>query len=218
MKVLSRPVNRVVIETWNEFHEGTDIAESNEYGRQYIELTAKYAKLFKDGIRLQAPPSKFGALPSVSISLSEVDSQEGIVRIDNEDGVNKPIMVDDRFGRRGIPNKGGMYIYFGVDDDWMSYGKADVEAVIEYCDIGKGVLVVQYDSNDSKATLGGAYTNSKSIVLTDSGKWKRVVVSLKNVKFAGRQNGGADLRVAIPNTEVVLGRITLSKLPEQSNK
>jgi len=36
-----------VIETWNEFHEGTDIAESREYGRQYIDLTAKYAERFK---------------------------------------------------------------------------------------------------------------------------------------------------------------------------
>jgi len=36
----------VMIETWNEFHEGTDIAPSKEYGRQYVQLTAKYAALF----------------------------------------------------------------------------------------------------------------------------------------------------------------------------
>ena len=38
-----------MIETWDEFHEGTDIAESKEYGRQYIELTRKYSDLFKSG-------------------------------------------------------------------------------------------------------------------------------------------------------------------------
>jgi hypothetical protein len=37
----------VVIETWNEFHEGTDIADSREYGRQYLELTRKYVDQFK---------------------------------------------------------------------------------------------------------------------------------------------------------------------------
>ena len=51
---LKRPSNIVMIETWNEFHEGTDVAESREYGRQYIELTRKYADQFK-GSGAEAP-------------------------------------------------------------------------------------------------------------------------------------------------------------------
>ena len=47
-KFLQHPTHFVMIETWNEFHEGTDIAESKEYGRQYIELTRKYSELFKN--------------------------------------------------------------------------------------------------------------------------------------------------------------------------
>lgn len=46
---LRHPSNFVMIETWSEFHEGTEIGESKEYGRQYIELTRKYAGLFKKG-------------------------------------------------------------------------------------------------------------------------------------------------------------------------
>jgi hypothetical protein len=38
--------NIVMIEAWNEFHEGMDNAESREYGRQYIELTRKYVDRF----------------------------------------------------------------------------------------------------------------------------------------------------------------------------
>ena len=49
LKFLSHPSNFVMIETWSEFHEGTEICESKEYGRQYIELTRKYADLFKKG-------------------------------------------------------------------------------------------------------------------------------------------------------------------------
>ncbi|MCC7476329.1 MAG: DUF5010 domain-containing protein [Pirellulales bacterium] len=48
-KFLEKPSNMVVIETWNEFHEGTDIAESREYGRQGIELTRNYVDQFKAG-------------------------------------------------------------------------------------------------------------------------------------------------------------------------
>jgi hypothetical protein len=33
LKLLRRPVNFVMVETWNEWHEGTDVAESKEYGR-----------------------------------------------------------------------------------------------------------------------------------------------------------------------------------------
>jgi hypothetical protein len=46
-KFLKHPSNVVVLETWNEFHEGTDIAASRENGRRYIELTRKFADRFK---------------------------------------------------------------------------------------------------------------------------------------------------------------------------
>lgn len=36
----------VHIETWNEYHEATNIAESREYGRQYLEMTRDYAERF----------------------------------------------------------------------------------------------------------------------------------------------------------------------------
>ncbi len=38
----------VMIETWNELHEGTDICETREYGRKYIDMTAKYSAMFKN--------------------------------------------------------------------------------------------------------------------------------------------------------------------------
>jgi hypothetical protein len=37
----------MAIETWNEFHEASDIADSTEYGRQYIRLTRRYVDKFK---------------------------------------------------------------------------------------------------------------------------------------------------------------------------
>ena len=37
----------IVIETWNEFHEASDIADSEEYGRLYIDLTRRYLDQFK---------------------------------------------------------------------------------------------------------------------------------------------------------------------------
>lgn len=49
--ILSIPLEKrpriVMIETWNELHEGTDICETVEYGRRYIQLTRSYVELFK---------------------------------------------------------------------------------------------------------------------------------------------------------------------------
>ena len=49
--LFAKPSNKrpsiVMVETWNELHEGTDISNTKEYGRKYIEMTAKYAQNFK---------------------------------------------------------------------------------------------------------------------------------------------------------------------------
>ena len=39
----------VAIETWDEFHEASEIADSVEYGRRYLDLTRQFAAQFKGG-------------------------------------------------------------------------------------------------------------------------------------------------------------------------
>ena len=39
--------NLLAVETWNEFSEGTDVQDTVETGRQYIDLTRRYADAFK---------------------------------------------------------------------------------------------------------------------------------------------------------------------------
>lgn len=39
----------IAIETWNEFHEASEIAESIEYGRRYLDMTRDLAARFKGG-------------------------------------------------------------------------------------------------------------------------------------------------------------------------
>ena len=68
---LKRRANVVLVETWNELHEGTEVCETTEFGRQYIELTAKYAKLFRDKyvIPKTGPffkPSKSSGMPAAA--------------------------------------------------------------------------------------------------------------------------------------------------------
>jgi hypothetical protein len=46
-QALASRANILAVETWNEFSEGSDVAETVQTGRRYIELTRKYADLFK---------------------------------------------------------------------------------------------------------------------------------------------------------------------------
>jgi hypothetical protein len=53
-KAIDSEKRMVVIETWNEIHEASGIGETVEYGRQYIELTARLVEEFKN--RRQSAP------------------------------------------------------------------------------------------------------------------------------------------------------------------
>ena len=63
----------VILETWNEFHEGTSIAESREHGRQYIDLTRKYVDLYKQG----DDSFKWARAMDVTVEVEYVDGTGG---------------------------------------------------------------------------------------------------------------------------------------------
>ncbi|MCX5638175.1 MAG: hypothetical protein NTX52_10875 [Planctomycetota bacterium] len=54
----------ILVTSFNEWHEGSEIEPSTEYKEQYIDLTAKYAKLFKAKDRIIRPRSAAGAFSS----------------------------------------------------------------------------------------------------------------------------------------------------------
>ena len=40
----------VMVETWNELHEGTEVAPTAEHGYRYVHLTRQYADLWRSGV------------------------------------------------------------------------------------------------------------------------------------------------------------------------
>jgi len=114
--------NITVIETWNELHEGTEIAHTKEFGRHYIQLTAEYVPEFKS-----TPPMDFSSANKVSVDLgASPRSMEIEVSVNWPDGAWKPAQV------RGVQavhtdnstNPPSYYIYFDVYDDFL-YAQAD---------------------------------------------------------------------------------------------
>ena len=210
-KFLRRPSNFVMVETWNEFHEGTDVAESKEYGRQYIDLTRKYADRFKQGWKPVWPQGAYSAAKSVSISLGASNREQGLKLVENEDGRTAPATVDGSECRAINPRPNlGRYVYFAVDDSFKTAEPVSLRLEVEYYDAAVGTLAVEFDGSDANAPFGGAYSGApKAVQLEGSRRWRSAAFALKGARLLNSQNAGADLRLAVAAPEFQVRKVTL---------
>jgi hypothetical protein len=206
-KALRKGRNIVILETWNEFHEGTTIAESRERGRKDIELTRKYVDLFKKG----GPPhpGPFTGASAVETTLGEVDREHGLKRLDAEDGHSRPAVVAGQACRVNRP--GGRYLYFLIDDDFKWARAMDAAVEVAYFDGSSEGLALEYDSHDAKGTLEGAYTLCAPSPAPGGTKaWTTATFTLKHARLENRQNAGADFRLCVPDG-VAIRRVTVRR-------
>ena len=196
---LRRPSNLVTIETWNEYHEGTDIAASSEYGRDYIELNRKYVDLFKQGYVPPIPKGPYTGARCLSVTLQQTNREDGLRQIEWADGVTAVETIGGS-PARGVQDTvhGGRYVYFRIDDSFKWAAKMDVSVIVEYYDSEDASFRIEFDGSDLNAPFRGAYTaTSKGVVLRGSRVWKTAAFPLSDAVFANSQNGGADFRIQV---------------------
>lgn len=212
-RILESDVSIVLIETWNEMHEGTTICQSVEYGRDYIDLTRSLIDRWKEGqgpaetIELAfpeprpRPPSDKGKgyanAEQVSIELSEPIAERGIWLVQGQpDG---PVESREIDGERYVTSSGASigYLYFSVADPFLYDADEPVTIEYTYYDDGFDWHMIQYDSHETSATLKGAYTDSIRIPCRNSGEWITRTLELDNARFVNRQNGASDFRFAM---------------------
>jgi hypothetical protein len=211
LKLLRRPPNFVMVETWNEWHEGTDIAESTEYGRRYIELTRKYAALYKQGWRPPRPKGVYNGAKSVGITLSATNREAGLRQIENDDGVTESATLGGRAARKTVSSK-GRYIYFAVDDSFKGGDATSFTLNVQYFDAASGRLSLDFDGSDENAPFSGAYTRApETVVLNGSKEWRTSTFTLKGARFNNSENRGADFRLVIEAPEFAAGEVRLSR-------
>lgn len=214
IRFLRNPSPMVTIETWNEYHEGTDIAVSREYGAHYINLNRKYVDLFKQGYVPPRPRGPFSEAKSVSVTLEATNVSAGLVQFEFADGATQPATMGDRKCRKVAPTvHGGRYIYVRIDDSFKWAGRMLVDADVEYYDSASGQFRIEFDGSDTNAPFQGAYSPSKTVVtLTGTSRWKTARFRLSDARFNGSQNGGADFRLAVTADPFYVGKITLTRL------
>jgi hypothetical protein len=210
-KFLRRPSNFVMVETWNEFHEGTDVCASKEYGRHYIDLTRRFVDRFKQGWVPPWSAGQYTEQKSVRITLGEQNQDRGLRQIENEDGLTVASVAGGRAARRLQPSPNrGQYVYFAVDDSFKSTGLFRGTLQVEYFDAAAGTLAVEFDGSDVNAPFQGAYTRApESVSLTGNKTWKTAQFTLTEARFLNSQNRGADFRLVVSAPEFHLHGVTL---------
>jgi hypothetical protein len=203
----------VHVETWNEWHEGTDIAHSREYGRSYIVLTRLFADLWHGGTVLHLPGSYINA-DRVGWEPRKPRGLE--LRPSGGDGNWELKAFEDTQAAVTTPNphsQTGRYLYFNVDDAF-AYGLlgGPVLLRVTYGDGGCSSFGIEYDSTVDEGPLAGAFRPAGATAVADTGKWKTVEFRLSDCRFMNRCNG-ADLRLAVTggNLELAVSRVDLRK-------
>jgi hypothetical protein len=202
----------VHVETWNEFHEGTEICESAEYGRQYIELTRRYADMFHARKRLE--PAE--GLPTPEIVSASPEKSEGLQIVARPDGDGLVVRetVDGKAAWTTTENQHSVanrYIYCNVDYCFMYDGDETVEVTVGYFDAGPKAFALEYDSSDPSASgIEQAFHAGPAQKIENSRTWKEVTFEVPHARFADRANG-CDFRLACIDADLSISHVTVRR-------
>jgi len=211
----------VHVETWNEWHEGTDIAHSHEYGRSYIVLTRLFADMWRAKTVLKIA-SGYADADSVKW---EPDKAEGLnIRPSGGDGVWKKITTPDAEAVVSAANphsNNSRYLYFDADGAF-AYGLFDrtVVVTVTYRDSGCSAFHLEYDSSDpAKGLFEGAFSKVGDVTIANTGTWKQAEFTLEKCRFMNRCND-ADFRIVVlgGESELAVRKVEVTKTEPAGEK
>lgn len=220
-KAIEHKPELVLIETWNEMHEGTEICETKELGRQYIDLTAKWVKRLRDDaptgdpIKLNFPKPRYRTdyswgknvigRPQVRADFAADIKEAGLRPARVADGSFR--IADDHLISPTRKGNNARYLYFQVSDHWK-FEIAPTDLHLTVITRRKVSLNVEFDSHDHTAPVGGAYTRAERIGPASSHIHR---FKLRRAMLANRQNGGSDFRIIVFGPDLEIQSVELSK-------
>jgi hypothetical protein len=203
-EIAASGVTIAAIETWNEWHEATEVAPSYEYGRRYLDLTAEGIRRWKAADYSSAPYVwiDYGRFPYAGGLRPALNALEGTWKariLGNREGV-----YPDHASKPS-----SSFLYLDVSNEFISARASEVWITVEYFDRGTDGWTLEYDG------VADPYTKAGTVTLTDTGKWRRKTIHLRDAFFGGGQNYGADFRIgddlAVDGRINYFGRVWVSK-------
>ena len=198
----------MLLETWNELFEGTDLCHSREYGRDYIRLTRRYAEAFHQGEVWPLAWLPFNA----SISLGEENISAGLTQTDVPEGVTEPVLIADVSARRTVATRlPGRYMLFEVDN-FLPRGKGvTVEVKVTCLDDTPGELLLEYDALDTSLPYTGRFKSAGLVKRKGKGGWMTANFKLVEPAFSNRLHG-QDIRLVDVSKNLTVKAVQLKVL------
>lgn len=149
------------------------------------------------------------SLPTLAVDLGPTNGSSGLAVPSGGDGANEPAVVEGSACRRMQPAS-GLYLYVRLTDAaWRTPAPRDLYATFDIFDEGFALLRLQYDKHHPQPTLASKYSDSPdTVLLTGSGKWRRVHFTLPDARLGCGENHGADFRLVASGAAI--RRIELS--------
>lgn len=150
---------------------------------------------------------------NATVDMSDEDVTHALTRVAVADGDTVPVTVAGLRARRNENPAGDHYMYFDVADSFLfRQTPPEVYVTFHYYDRAGLTLWLQYDSTTT------AYQNGPPLITTGTNTWKAHTAILRDVHFGGRQNGGADFRIAAPpgarfDVDLVYVRVPAAHMP-----
>ena len=128
---------------------------SQEYGRQYIDLTRKFADMFHANAVTAGISGPYQNAKSVASTFGEGGKDGGIRVETGGDGITKATVVADRPCVQSAPSEhAGKYMYFSLDDSFaFDLDPQTITVVVEYYDGGPAGFALEYDSGDTQGSV-----------------------------------------------------------------
>jgi hypothetical protein len=136
------------------------------------------------------------------------NSDEGLTPITYGDG---EFTIVEREGRRCwlVPKPpSANYFYLKVPDEFRPQPGKTLEIDLVYFDSGSGNVGLDYDSTDTRQSMGGAYKHYPyEIHRMNSNQWKLAQVYVNDAGFGHSENGGADFRFSNGGDDLLISAV-----------
>ncbi|MBD3177531.1 MAG: hypothetical protein GF320_20360 [Armatimonadia bacterium] len=199
----------VMVETWNELHEGTEVEPTIEYGHQYVYLTKHYADLWREVAYL--PPE--GPYTDAEVITWEPLESRGVDVPDVADGPVRKAYLDGRLCLTTDPTRPGEFLYVDAHRSFaFDQPATPVKVELTYWDDGYREAWIEYDSLDPDSSVrAGAFKRGPALPPSTGEGWRTVTFEIDDMRFGDRCNG-ADMRLAMEGSAPALSEARVRRV------
>lgn len=203
----------IAIESWNGTAAGTDIAESKEFKRKYVEATQSYVRRFRLGEKTSLPKGKWTGAAKAIYTAKYLPHEQGLQPVEGEGAAPEFIQLRGiaMLASKEVKGVARRLLAIDVDDTFTLLEKRSFDLSVEFLDSGDGEFSLEYDSWDPALTPAARAVKSAGVRrFSGTGEWRTETFDLPDARFANGQPGGSDFRLVTEKRGIAVRRISVT--------